>query len=279
MEEQIKRIYEKQTHGRMKLIGILLLIYAALICIVSIFKGNPFPHRETVLFFNVDQPGWSTTDPWLVWVCAVLALIAGVMITIRSILRDFTPIDRILLQECDAEKYLEMMEGMITYGKSLNEKGFQKNILLVAEPKYITALIANGNLQKAEEYIRDEWEGSRKGRFRRQAAVNLELEKEYQAQNGTGYSDTLKKAGKIFQKNPLFRAKDMMLNGKEEEAVRILEANEQQWPYYEVARRFLLGVCYGRTGKEQQEKECMEYVIAHGNTTNCRKEAEKQVGR
>ena len=59
-------------------------------------------------------------------VCAVLALIAGVTITVRSILRDFSKVDRILLQECDAEKYLEMMEGMIAYGKSLNEKGFQK---------------------------------------------------------------------------------------------------------------------------------------------------------
>ena len=126
MEEQIEKIYKKYKHGRMKLIRNMLLIYAALICIVSIFKGNPFPHRETVLFFNVDQPGWSTTDPWLMRVCAVLALIAGVTIIVRSILRDFSKVDRILLQECDAEKYLEMMEGMIAYGKSLNEKGFQK---------------------------------------------------------------------------------------------------------------------------------------------------------
>lgn len=34
---------------------------------------------------------------------------------------------RILSQECDAEKYLEMLEGMIKYGKSLDYKGFQKS--------------------------------------------------------------------------------------------------------------------------------------------------------
>lgn len=53
MEEQIKKIYEKQKNGRIRMIRNVLLIYAALICVVSIFKGNPFPHQETVLFFDV----------------------------------------------------------------------------------------------------------------------------------------------------------------------------------------------------------------------------------
>ena len=47
MEEQIKKIYEKQKNGRIRMIRNVLLIYAALICVVSIFKGNPFPHQET----------------------------------------------------------------------------------------------------------------------------------------------------------------------------------------------------------------------------------------
>ena len=63
MEEQIKKIYEKQKNGRIRMIRNVLLIYAALICVVSIFKGNPFPHQETVLFFDVKQPGWSRQIP------------------------------------------------------------------------------------------------------------------------------------------------------------------------------------------------------------------------
>ena len=87
MEEQIKKIYEKQKNGRIRMIRNVLLIYAALICVVSIFKGNPFPHQETVLFFDVKQPGWVTTDPWLLWICVVVDLIAGIFILIRDILR------------------------------------------------------------------------------------------------------------------------------------------------------------------------------------------------
>ena len=84
MEEQIKKIYEKQKNGRIRMIRNVLLIYAALICVVSIFKGNPFPHQETVLFFDVKQPGWVTTDPWLLWICVVVDLIAGIFILIRD---------------------------------------------------------------------------------------------------------------------------------------------------------------------------------------------------
>mgnify|MGYP000220088038 CR=1 FL=1 len=164
MEEQIKKIYEKQKNGRIRMIRNVLLIYAALICVVSIFKGNPFPHQETVLFFDVKQPGWVTTDPWLLWICVVVDLIAGIFILIRDILRDFSKIDRILSQQCDAEKYSEMLEELIRYGKSLDYHGFQKSVMLIAESKYVAALIINGQLQKAEEYIKNEWEGKREGR-------------------------------------------------------------------------------------------------------------------
>lgn len=244
MEEQIKKIYEKQKNGRIRMIRNVLLIYAALICVVSIFKGNPFPHQETVLFFDVKQPGWVTTDPWLLWICVVVDLIAGIFILIRDILRDFSKIDRILSQQCDAEKYSEMLEELIKYGKSLDYHGFQKSVMLIAESKYVVALIINGQLQKAEEYIKNEWEGKREGRSWQQVMTNLEL---------------------------------LMLKGEDEAAVRLLENDTEKLPYYEVTRRFLLGVCYYRIGKEEQGKECMEYVIGHGNTLKCKEEAEKYV--
>ena len=96
---------------------------------------------------------------------------------------------------------------MIKYGKSLDYKGFQKNVVLMAQPKYIVALIANGELQKAEEYTKNEWKGKKEGRFWQQVVTNLELTKKYQEKDGAGYSDTLEKAGNVFQNNPLFMAK------------------------------------------------------------------------
>ena len=224
------------------------------------------------------QSGWITTDSYLLWGCAVLDLIVVMLIEICNILREFSKIDRMLSQECDAEKYLEMLEGMIKYGKSLDYKGFQKNVVLMAQPKYIVALIANGELQKAEEYTKNEWKGKKEGRSWQQVVTNLELTKKYQEKDGAGYSDTLEKAGNVFQNNPLFMAKKFMLKEEDEAAIRLLEDDTEKLPYYEVTRRLLLGVCYYRVGKEQQGKECMEYVIAHSNTLNCKKEAQKYIG-
>ena len=207
----------------------------------------------------------------------VVDLIAGIFILIKGILRDFSKIDQILSEQCDAEKYSEMLEGMIKYGKSLDYHRFQKNVMLIAEPKYVVALIINGQLQKAEEYIKNEWEGKREGRSWQQVMTNLELAKKYQEKDAAGYSATLEKAGKVFQKNPLLMAKNLMLKGEDEAAVRLLENDTEKLPYYEVTRRFLLGVCYYRIGKEEQGKECMKYVIGHGNTLKCKEEAEKYV--
>ncbi len=45
---------------------------------------------------------------------------AGIFILIRDILRDFSQIDRVSCsQQCDAEKYSEVLEELIKYGKGL----------------------------------------------------------------------------------------------------------------------------------------------------------------
>lgn len=72
--------------------------------------------------------------------------------------------------------------------------------MLIAESKYVVALIINGQLQKAEEYIKNEWEGKREGRSWQQVMTNLELSKKYQEKDAAGYSATLEKAGKYFKR-------------------------------------------------------------------------------
>ena len=89
MEEQIIKIYEKQKNGRIRMIRNVLLIYVALICIVSIFKGNPFPHQETVLFFKCETVGLDHNRFLSSMGCAVLDLIVVMLIEICNILREF----------------------------------------------------------------------------------------------------------------------------------------------------------------------------------------------
>ena len=52
LENQIQRIYERMKHGRVKGYLLCMLIYIFMGGIVSLFLGNPFPHREGILFVN-----------------------------------------------------------------------------------------------------------------------------------------------------------------------------------------------------------------------------------
>ena len=130
-------------------------------------------------------------------------------------------------------------------------------------------------MQKAEEYIKNEWEGKKEGRSWQQVMTNLELSKKYQEKDAAGYSATLEKAGKYFKRiHCLWQ--NLMLKGEDEGSSNYWKMIRKSC-LIEVTRRFLLGVCYYRIGKEEQGKECMEYVIGHGNTLKCKEEAEKYV--
>ena len=275
MEDRIKRLYEKQKYGRVKAMGYELAGVAFMAAIVSVVEGNPFTHKETVLFFEVNQPGWITTSPYLFWFCAAVGIVAGIAGFSLVILREFSKFDRVLLQECDSVKYLEMMAYLVTYGKSVERKGFQKSILLIGEQRYVAALIANDELEQAEAYVMHEWEGKRTKRLYRQALTNIELEKKYKAKDAEGYVHTLENAEKVFQTNKLFIAKKLILKNDYRQALDVLEKRKEKVLYYEVARQFLMGVCYYQTGEAERGKACMEYVMIHGNTLHCKQEAEE----
>ncbi len=63
-----------------------------------------------------------------------------------------------------------------------------------------------------------------------------------------------KSRGKVFQKNPLFMAKNLMLKGEDEAAVRLLENDTEKLPYYEVTRIFCREYVTTESEKKSREK-------------------------
>lgn len=106
--EQIEKMYERQKRGRMKAAIVCVIVYFLMIGIVSLFYGNPFPHKEMVLFFEMEQSGWIFTHGYLLLFCGIIGLAAGIGSVIYRVMNDYRALDRILLEECDAEKYLEV---------------------------------------------------------------------------------------------------------------------------------------------------------------------------
>ena len=136
-------------------------------------------------------------------------------------------------------------------------------------------MIENRKLKEAERYLEVDWSGKKNTRLYRQLAVNLKLIQFYYGKNREAFQETFKQSGKVLQKNPVFVAEGFLLEQRYEEAIAVLTGDKEKWPYYEVLRRFLLGMCYDTVGERKLAKEHMEFVMEHGNTMPCKEEAQE----
>ena len=69
----------------------------------------------------------------------------------------------------------------------------------------------------------------------------------------------------------------MFLEEKYEQAAAFLKTYKAKNPYNEVLRQYLLGMCFDKTGEKQMAEDCMQYVLARGNTMPCRKRAQEWI--
>ncbi len=273
--EQIKRMYERQKRGRIKAVIVCVIVYFLMTGIVSLFYGNPFSHKEVVLFFEMEQRGWIYTHGYLLLLCGIAGLAACIGSVIYRITNDYRVLDRILLQECDVKKYLELMECAVSYGKKFSLKGFQGTVFVLAQQKYVLALSADWKSEEAQNYLEVGWKGNKNTRLYKQTVMNFNLIKCYITGNRVGFQEIFMKSGKIFEKNKLFIAEKLFLEEQYEKAAGVLSAYKEKKLYNEVSRNYLLGRCYDRLGNRQLAEEHMRYTVANGNTMPCREKAKE----
>lgn len=266
MKKQIEEMYIKQKNRQVKAMVMGVLVLFVMMGIVSIFLGNPFPHKEKLLLLEITSHGWIITNGYLLGLCGVAGVLVSLGNMMWGILHEFSKLDRILLQECDAERYLELMEYAVAYGRGLQWRGLQKTVLLLAEQKYVMALIANQKFREAEFYLKEEWIGKRNSRLFRLVSTNLKLAESYEMQETECFCKVLQSTGNEFAKNRLFTAKGFLLKKDYEAALEVLTGYEEKRLYYEVGRQFLLGNCYDKLGHKSHATACMKYVAEHGNT-------------
>lgn len=277
LEEQIQHAYNRQKYGRIKSILIFLVIYILLIGMISLFLGNPLPHKETVVFFSIWDYGWIYTYPYLIVLCGVLGFALSLAWICFMTLRDLAKIDEVFLQQCDVELYLETMQYGVFYGKSLKFMGFQKSLFLMLQQRLATALIANEKLQECRRFLTKEWTGKNSNRLYKLAIMNLELVEAYCHLETDKFRSQFQKAAPAFKKNKLFIAEQMFLEREYEQAAVFLETYKAKNSYNEIQRKYLLGKCFDKTGNKQMAEECMRYVSTHGNTMPCKKKAQEWI--
>lgn len=275
MEEKIIKLYKKWKGGRIKNALSAVVFYFLMMIIVSIFFGNPFSHRETLLFFEVWEPGWISTRPYLLVLCGGAAIFLTLFMVCYKILKSFKEFDDILQQQCDPKQYLEVISYGVSYGKELRLKGYQKSVFQLMQQRYALALMVNAQLEESRRFLNDGWIGEKKNGIYKNTVFNLDLVEAYQQQDAERYNKLYDRAGRSFKKNRLFGVQKMFLDHQYKQAVDVLESYKVKSVYNNVTRLQLLGLCYDNLGDRKRAEECMRYVLEYGNTMPARAKAEK----
>lgn len=275
MEEKIIKLYKKWKGGRIKNALSAVVFYFLMMIIVSIFFGNPFSHRETLLFFEVWEPGWISTRPYLLVLCGGAAIFLTLFMVCYKILKSFKKFDDILQQQCDPKQYLEVISYGVSYGKELRLKGYQKSVFQLMQQRYALALMVNAQLEESRRFLNEGWIGKKKAGIYKNTVFNLELVEAYQQQDVERYSELYNCAGRSFKKNRLFGVQKLFLEHQYKQAADILEGYKVKTAYNNVIRSQLLGQCYDNLGDRKRAEECMRYVLEYGNTMPAKAMAEE----
>ena len=192
-------------------------------------------------------------------------------------LRDLVQIDKLVLQQCDVEMYLETMKYGVSYGKKLKFRGFQKSLFMLLQQRLSTALISNAKLEECRQFLTEEWIGKKNSSLYKLTIMNLNLVEAYYHLDTDKFNSLFQKAAPAFKKHKLFVAEQMFLEQKYEQTAAFLGTYKGKNPYNEVQRQYLLGECFDKTGNKQMAEECMRYVSTHGNTMPCKKKAQEWI--
>lgn len=275
LKEQVEKIYEEQGKGRLKSVLFGIAAFFMVMGIVSLFYGSPFPYKEQKILGQVFHSGWIIEKGYLLIVCTILGVVAGVGSAAVKILKELSKLDYDLLHNCDAERYLETMKFAVSYGKELHFKGHQETVFDFMQQRYVMALIAKDYFEEAEAYLSTQWVGNKNTGQYKQCRTNVGLITYYCNGNVQEFNKLYQQAPAVFQKNKLFLAYSLILKKQFTEAVELLSGYKENKPYYEVSRNALLGRCYAALGNIQSAKECREYVAEYGNTMPCKVQAEE----
>ena len=275
MKEQIEKLYEKYKRGRLKAVIICVIAYFAMMGVVSMFLGSPFPHKTQILFMETMTNGWVNTHGYLLILCGIIGIIVGMGSILYQILYDFGQFDKILLEECDTKKYLEIMEYAVSYGTEIKPKDFQKSVFTLAKQRYVLALMAEHCFPKAMAYLQNHWQGKKTTSLYRNTALSVQLASSFENRNEEEFVELYQTGEILFRKNRIFLGKKLFLEGQYADAVELLQNIQKKTNYHEVQRQYMLAMCYEALKETQQASICMEYVAKYGNTMPCRYVAEQ----
>lgn len=253
-----------------------LLLYLGLIvglmALASVFLGAPFVRTVTVAGFTYKTDGWFFEHYWLMY---VIILFSGLLAVIRggaAGVKNVKEIRNILYMDCDAKRLLRIAdEGTryVPYDVYKNQKqarnvaGRQRRYF---EQLYVEALLACGQVDVADLYMKNGWRSKRNALIYRQLSLNIQAHYAYQDKDAMRYRSILEQGGRLLKRSTGLWARLDWLEGRQEQAVERLRTTQPRVPYEQVMFAGLLSAYLRELGRLKEAREYADYVMEHGGT-------------
>ena len=253
-----------------------LLLYFGLIvglmALVSVFLGGPFSRTVTIVGFSYRVDGWFWTKTWLMY---LIILVSGLLAVIRggaAGVKNFKALRNILYMDCDAKRLLRIAdEGTryVPYDIYKNQKqarNVARRQRRFFEQLYVEALLACGQVDTAELYMRNGWTSKQNTLVYRQLSLNIQAHYAYQDKDAARYRSILEQGGRLLKRSANLWARLDWLEGCREQAVERLQTTPPRVPYEQVMFAGMLSTYLREIGQVEEAREYADYVIEHGGT-------------
>ena len=210
----------------------LTLYFAAIIVLMmltSVLLGPPFSRTVTTAGFTYRVDGWFWEKNWLMY---LIILVSGLLAVIRggaAGVKNFKALRNILYMDCDAKRLLRIAdEGTryVPYDVYKNQKqarnvaGRQRRFF---EQLYVEALLACGQVDVADLYMKNGWRSKRNALIYRQLSLNIQAHYAYQDKDAVRYRSILTQGGRPLKQSTVLLARLDWLEDRREQAVKRLQ--------------------------------------------------------
>ena len=253
----------------------LTLYFAAIIVLMmltSVLLGPPFSRTVTTAGFTYRVDGWFWEKNWLMY---LIILVSGLLSVIRggaAGVKNFKALRNILYMDCDAKRLLRIAdEGTryVPYDIYKNQKqarNVARRQRRFFEQLYVEALLACGQVDTAELYMRNGWTSKQNTLVYRQLSLNIQAHYAYQDKDAARYRSIVEQGGRLLKRSTALWARLDWLEGRQEQAVERLKTTQPRVPYEQVMFAGLLSAYLREIGQVEEAREYADYVIEHGGT-------------
>lgn len=264
--ELIKNIYSKLKYSRLKRLMMLIFLMVAMVAVFSLFLGNPFPHKYSIVISEVWVEGWLTRDIILSYVIIILSAVLTIKWDAHRARKMLVPLMNLVLEECNATRLVEISKKGIDYAIENNLKA-EKRALQEFEYLYIFALNALGKFEETINYLENDWH-SAKRKIYRMYVLQMKLNIAARDEKVELYHTLYSQAPKVLNKNFSFLLQSKVVDGKYAEAIALIGKeqgkNKPLCSLYQVRDMYYKAKCYKQMGDLEKAKSCFDYVIDNG---------------